>query len=79
VLVDGEDRDMWRLYLADRSYRTALEFCRSTSQRDKVLTEQADHCFEGGEYEQAWTHRCFIACVFIAAVLHARVCVCVCV
>ena len=44
---------MWRLYLADRSYRTALEFCRSTSQRDKVLTEQADHCFEGGHYEQA--------------------------
>lgn len=53
VLIEGEDRDMWRLYLAEKSFETSLEFCNTSSQRDTVLTAQAEHFFEAGDFEMA--------------------------
>eukprot|EP00656_Telonema_subtile_P011843 TRINITY_DN15907_c0_g4_i2.p1 TRINITY_DN15907_c0_g4~~TRINITY_DN15907_c0_g4_i2.p1 ORF type:complete len:1063 (-),score=256.58 TRINITY_DN15907_c0_g4_i2:63-3251(-) len=53
VLIEGEDRDMWRLYLAEKSFETSLEFCNTSSQRDTVLTAQAEHFFDGGDFERA--------------------------
>ena len=44
---------MWRLYLAEKSFETSLEFCHSVSQRDTVLTAQAEHFFEKGDFERA--------------------------
>lgn len=39
--------------MAEKSFETSLEFCHSVSQRDTVLTAQAEHFFEKGDFERA--------------------------
>ncbi|RKP09914.1 Pep3/Vps18/deep orange family-domain-containing protein [Thamnocephalis sphaerospora] len=50
LIVEDEDRDVWRLYLKSRAYDTALRFCKDASQRDHVRTAQANHYFDTGRY-----------------------------
>ena len=53
LLVRREDRHVWRLHLEAGDYEAALSYCSDLSQRDRVLTAQADHEFERGAYELA--------------------------
>lgn len=39
---DGEDKDIWNVYLEMRDYSDALRVCRTTAQRDEVYTKQAE-------------------------------------
>lgn len=45
VVITNEDQNVWRCYLAKGQYDTALQYCKDLSQREKVLTAQADHFF----------------------------------
>lgn len=46
VMIVNEDHKVWRGYLAKGQYDTALQYCRDLSQREQVLTAQADDYFE---------------------------------
>eukprot|EP00163_Fabomonas_tropica_P023207 TRINITY_DN40509_c0_g1_i1.p1 TRINITY_DN40509_c0_g1~~TRINITY_DN40509_c0_g1_i1.p1 ORF type:complete len:911 (+),score=256.88 TRINITY_DN40509_c0_g1_i1:23-2734(+) len=55
VAIHAEDRHVWKLYLEKGAFETALGYCNDAGQRDKVLTAQADHYFQHGQYELAAT------------------------
>jgi hypothetical protein len=50
-----EDRNMWELHLAKEQYEEALLYCKSSAQRDAVLTKQATKCFVDKQYDMAAT------------------------
>ncbi|CAD7699110.1 unnamed protein product [Ostreobium quekettii] len=39
---DGEDKDIWKVYLDMRDYADALRVCRTAAQRDEVYSKQAE-------------------------------------
>mmetsp|Transcript_59942 Transcript_59942/g.141174 ORF Transcript_59942/g.141174 Transcript_59942/m.141174 type:complete len:974 (+) Transcript_59942:154-3075(+) len=53
VVITNEDQNVWRCYLAKGQYDTALQYCKDLSQREKVLTAQADHFFSEKQWELA--------------------------
>ena len=42
---------MWRLYLEEGEFGLALDYCETEAQRQTVLSSQADHYFDEGNYE----------------------------
>ncbi|KAF9207124.1 hypothetical protein BGZ49_001112 [Haplosporangium sp. Z 27] len=50
LVITKEDRDVWTLYLEQKKYDMALHYTKNASQRDRVLTLQADHNFSQGLY-----------------------------
>jgi len=57
VRVAHEERHVWRLYLEATNFAAALSYCSpmETLQRDAVLTVQAHHVFDEGDFESAAT------------------------
>ena len=53
VIITNEDDKVWRSYLAKGLYDTALQYCKDLSQRELVLTAQADHYFDSNQRELA--------------------------
>ncbi|KAF7724526.1 hypothetical protein EC973_000903 [Apophysomyces ossiformis] len=53
LLVQNEDRDVWKLYLLRKQYDTALRYCRELAQKDKVFTAQARDCFQQRRYQMS--------------------------
>lgn len=45
ILVTDEDRNVWKLYLNDKMFDTALSYAKNESQKDKVLTSQAEYYY----------------------------------
>ena len=36
VRIQGEDTNMWKVYLAQRLFKAAVDICKSKAQTDKV-------------------------------------------
>ncbi|KAI8064792.1 vacuolar protein sorting protein 18 [Gilbertella persicaria] len=53
LVIKDEDRDVWKLYLQQKEYATALQYCKEPSQRTQVYTAQAHDDFEQGRYMQS--------------------------
>lgn len=53
LVVTKEDRHVWELYLAKNQFDAALQYCKDPSQKDKVLTAQADYFFSQKRYQLA--------------------------
>ena len=53
IVLENEKTNVWRLYLNERKYDSALEYCSTVEQKEKVLSAQADHCFDVGSYNLA--------------------------
>ena len=45
-----EDRDMWRVYVAQGMYSQALPLCRTAEQRNAVYVRQAEQAFSEGRF-----------------------------
>jgi hypothetical protein len=45
ILITDEDRNVWNFYLKQKMFDTALSFTKNESQKDKVLTSQADYYY----------------------------------
>jgi len=50
ILITDEDRNVWNLYLKQKMFDTALSFTKNESQKDKVLTTQADYYYSQQRY-----------------------------
>jgi len=50
VLITDEDRNVWKLYLKQKMFDTALSFTKNEAQKDKVLTTQADYYYSQQRY-----------------------------
>ena len=55
ILVQQEDRDVWRILLAKRQFETALRFCKSDEQIDAVRIAQGDLYFAQEKFQLAAT------------------------
>lgn len=53
LVVHQEDRDVWRVYLSRGSHELALRHCKTSTQRELVLSAQGDRAYEEGKYIQA--------------------------
>ncbi|KAJ7071163.1 Pep3/Vps18/deep orange family-domain-containing protein [Mycena amicta] len=60
LVVDNEDRDVWKIYLQQGQFDVALRYAKTASQRDHVLSSQAGAFFAEGRYFQA--AQCFSQC-----------------
>ncbi|KAJ7275181.1 Pep3/Vps18/deep orange family-domain-containing protein [Mycena haematopus] len=60
LVVDNEDRDVWKIYLQKGQFDVALRYAKTASQRDHVLSAQANAYFEEGRYFQA--AQCYAQC-----------------
>ncbi|GJJ08739.1 hypothetical protein Clacol_002958 [Clathrus columnatus] len=50
LVITGEDRDLWKVYLEKGQPDIALTYAKTPNQRDHVLARQADAHFEAGRY-----------------------------
>ncbi|KAK1228615.1 tethering complex subunit [Marasmius sp. AFHP31] len=53
LLVANEDRDVWKIYLSMKQFDVALQYSKTASQRNKVLSAQANSLFSDARYFQA--------------------------
>ncbi|KAJ5708826.1 hypothetical protein N7493_010160 [Penicillium malachiteum] len=53
VVANDEDRDVWKVFLAEQKFDDALEYARSPAQRDAVLTASGDSLAKQGRYFEA--------------------------
>jgi hypothetical protein len=60
VNVTDEDRDVWKLFLQRakkngdaNDFETANQYCKDATQREQVLTAQATHYFDSGDFERS--------------------------
>uniref|UniRef100_A0A0W0FGN9 Uncharacterized protein n=1 Tax=Moniliophthora roreri TaxID=221103 RepID=A0A0W0FGN9_MONRR len=50
LLVGNEDRDVWKIYLSQKQFEVALRYSKTASQRNHVLSAQAQNLFDEGKY-----------------------------
>ncbi|KAJ1920861.1 tethering complex subunit [Tieghemiomyces parasiticus] len=50
LIIQDEDRDVWRIYLKKRMYDTAFQHAKTTTEKDLILEAQADHYYAQGRY-----------------------------
>lgn len=50
MVIKNEDKDVWQLYLDKKEYDMALEYCKTSDQRNKVRLAQADQLFSKGHF-----------------------------
>ncbi|ORX60830.1 hypothetical protein BCR36DRAFT_314682 [Piromyces finnis] len=50
ILITDEDRNVWQIYLKQKMFDAALSFTKNESQKDKVLTSQADYYYSQQRY-----------------------------
>ncbi|KAF8213189.1 Pep3/Vps18/deep orange family-domain-containing protein [Mycena galopus ATCC 62051] len=60
LVVDNENRDVWKIYLQKGQFDVALRYAKTASQRDHVLSAQANAYFADGRYFQA--AQCYAQC-----------------
>ena len=53
VVVTKEDRDVWKIYLADKSFEEAMRFAKTPAHEDQVAVAHGDHLVAHGKYVQA--------------------------
>ncbi|KAL0579371.1 tethering complex subunit [Marasmius crinis-equi] len=53
LLVGNEDRDVWKIYLSKKQFDVALRYSKTATQRNRVLSSQANSLFSDGRYFQA--------------------------
>ena len=53
VVIEGEDREMWRLFLQQGKYEEALEYAESEEDKQEVMTAHADYYFTNRQYQLA--------------------------
>lgn len=53
VKIEKEDRDAWKLYLADSKFDLALDYTDTDQQAERVNNAKADYLFEQGAFEAA--------------------------
>ncbi|KAJ3071689.1 hypothetical protein HDU98_004948 [Podochytrium sp. JEL0797] len=56
IIVNDEDRDVWKIYLSRKNFETALTFAKTETERDRVITAQAEHYFAEKRYRLAATY-----------------------
>jgi len=56
ILITDEDRNVWNFYLKQKMFDTALSFTKNESQKDKVLTSQADYYYLQQRYNLSEIH-----------------------
>jgi hypothetical protein len=50
IVVEDEDRDAWRLFLARGDYASALKHCDDAAARVHIVNVQADAAFACGDF-----------------------------
>ncbi|OBZ78740.1 Vacuolar protein sorting-associated protein 18 [Grifola frondosa] len=58
--VTNEHRDVWKIYLEKGKYDIALQYAKTATQRDHVMSAQARAFFDDGRYFQA--AQCYAQC-----------------
>ncbi|KAI0931908.1 hypothetical protein AcW1_000818 [Taiwanofungus camphoratus] len=58
--VKNEQRDVWKIYLGKGQYDAALQYAKTASHRDHVMSAQARAFFDEGRYFQA--AQCYAQC-----------------
>lgn len=53
IVVEDEDRDVWRIFLQKQMYDQALQYARSSAQKDAVSTATGDYLATKGRYLEA--------------------------
>jgi hypothetical protein len=53
VEIESEDRDVWKLYLAERNFGEAMKFAEGAIEKEQVKNAEADHYFNERQYERA--------------------------
>ena len=53
IVVSDEDRDVWKIYLAERSFDAAMRFARLPAHKDQVAVAHGDHLVAHGRYVEA--------------------------
>lgn len=53
IVASNEDRDLWKLMLAERSFDAALRFAKGPKQQDLVNIASADHLISRSKYSDA--------------------------
>lgn len=48
--INGEARNVWRIYLERNQFELAAQYCQDLGQRATVLVKQADQLFAAGDY-----------------------------
>ncbi|KAJ3023908.1 UNVERIFIED_CONTAM: hypothetical protein HDU68_008416, partial [Siphonaria sp. JEL0065] len=56
IIVNDEDRDVWKIHLSRKNFETALTFAKSDAERDRVITAQAEFYFADKRYRLAATY-----------------------
>lgn len=51
--VNREDRDVWKLYLEEGDFASALQYCHDAQQEERVREAEADMHFSKGQFELA--------------------------
>ncbi|RAH64428.1 vacuolar protein sorting protein DigA [Aspergillus aculeatinus CBS 121060] len=55
IAVENEDRDVWKVYLQKQMFDQALQYARTSAQKDAVSTVSGDFLAEKGRYLEAAT------------------------
>ncbi|KAI9788478.1 MAG: hypothetical protein M1835_002258 [Candelina submexicana] len=53
VVVNDEDRDVWRIMLQNEQFDAALQYARSPAQKDAVATASGDYLVSRGQFLEA--------------------------
>lgn len=53
IVVNDEDRDIWKIMLASQQFDAALHYARSPTQRDAVATASGDYLVSKGQFLEA--------------------------
>lgn len=53
IVVNDEDRDIWKIMLADQHFDAALHYARNPTQRDAVATASGDYLVGKGQFLEA--------------------------
>ena len=53
IVVNDEDRDVWKVMLKDQKFDAALHYARGAAQKDAVATASGDYLISKGQYLEA--------------------------
>ena len=53
IVVNDEDRDVWKVMLKDQKFDAALRYARGAAQKDAVATASGDYLISKGQYLEA--------------------------
>ncbi|CED84790.1 Vacuolar sorting protein PEP3/VPS18 [Phaffia rhodozyma] len=53
VVVEAEDRDVWKIKLQQSDFESGLKFATTPAQKNVILSAQADSLFDQGRFHQA--------------------------